>query len=52
MEKPNYLVMVADQHNPHLSTERALVHEWTASHPVRESERWAMPAGVNYRAEE
>ena len=41
-----------EQRTQQLSSERALVRESTANHPARESERWAMPAGVNYRTKE
>ena len=41
-----------EQRSQRLSAERALVREWGGRHPVRESERWAIPSGANYRDEE
>jgi len=34
------------------SAGRAIVREWAASRSAGKSERWAMPAGVNYRTQE
>jgi choline-sulfatase len=34
------------------SAGRAIVRKWAASHPTGQSERWAMPTGVNYRTQE
>ena len=41
-----------EQRTGQLSAERVLVREWAATHRVRESERWTMPSGANYRDEE